>query len=143
MISANIPKNVRKHIYKRDGYRCALCDSTRGIQIHHVLPRGQGGGDWPWNLITLCSCCHALAHGQITAVVKEVFEDGSLDEMRPGDIKQQIVEYLSDYYAELDTLWTPAGPVSSYQLSLQEWDEIVKAQCGLIPWPKRWRKGGK
>jgi len=34
---------VRRGVYKRDGWRCALCDSTDGLQIHHVKPRGKGG----------------------------------------------------------------------------------------------------
>ena len=63
MLSANLTKETRKSIYRRDGYRCALCDSTRFLQIHHVVPRGQGGTDSPHNLICLCSDCHALAHG--------------------------------------------------------------------------------
>ena len=33
MISANIPNNIRKMVYRRDGYRCALCDSTMGLQM--------------------------------------------------------------------------------------------------------------
>ncbi len=33
MISANIPTSTRKAIYRRDGYRCALCDSTQYLQI--------------------------------------------------------------------------------------------------------------
>ena len=39
MISANIPTSTRKAIYRRDGYRCALCDSTQYLQIHHIIPR--------------------------------------------------------------------------------------------------------
>ena len=42
MISANIPTSTRKAIYRRDGYRCALCDSTQYLQIHHIIPRGKG-----------------------------------------------------------------------------------------------------
>ena len=30
----------RKAIYRRDGYQCALCGSTRYLQIHHYIPRG-------------------------------------------------------------------------------------------------------
>ena len=63
MISANLSKSVRRAIYKRDGYRCALCDSPRGLQIHHVMPRSEGGSNDPMNLITLCWVCHAIAHG--------------------------------------------------------------------------------
>ena len=40
---ANINRELRRRIYRRDGWRCALCDSTRYLQIHHVIPRGQGG----------------------------------------------------------------------------------------------------
>ena len=31
----------RKAIYRRDGYQCALCGSTRYLQIHHYIPRGK------------------------------------------------------------------------------------------------------
>ena len=64
VIGAGIPNTTRRGVYKRDGWRCALCDSTDGIQIHHVIPRGEGGSDFPENLITLCWRCHALAHGK-------------------------------------------------------------------------------
>ena len=63
MISANVSNHTRKAVYARDHYRCALCDSPRGIQIHHVIPRSQGGGNQPDNLITLCMYCHAVIHG--------------------------------------------------------------------------------
>ena len=53
MISANLSKSERRAIYKRDGYRCALCDSNRGLQIHHIMKRSQGGSNGPHNLITL------------------------------------------------------------------------------------------
>ena len=91
MIGAGIPNKVRRGVYKRDGWRCALCDSTDGIQIHHVIPRGEGGSDFPENLITLCWRCHALAHG------KKVLDAVDLEK---EDVEQACVEYVSDYYAE-------------------------------------------
>ena len=63
MLSAKLTNQERKAIYRREGYRCALCDSTRYLQIHHVISRGSGGTNHPHNLICLCSDCHALAHG--------------------------------------------------------------------------------
>ena len=63
MISANLSKSERRAIYKRDGYRCALCDSPQGLQIHHIVFRSHGGSNDPANLITLCWRCHAEAHG--------------------------------------------------------------------------------
>ena len=63
MLSAHISNQTRKAVYRRDGYRCALCDDTRGLQVHHVVRRSQGGTDYAHNLITLCWKCHAAAHG--------------------------------------------------------------------------------
>lgn len=90
LIGAGIPKETRKGVYKRDGWRCALCDSSDGIQIHHVIPRGEGGSDFPENLITLCWRCHALAHG------KKVLDAVDLT---PEDVEQACVEYVADLYA--------------------------------------------
>lgn len=90
MISAKLTNAERKAIYRRDGYTCALCGSTKYLQIHHYIHRGQGGSNSPHNLITLCADCHALAHGTNLRDWQDVTQD---------DIEQAIVEYLSDYYA--------------------------------------------
>lgn len=90
MISANIPNSTRKAVYRRDNYACALCDSTKYLQIHHYCHRSQGGNDTPHNLITLCADCHALVHGTI------LNDRGVTQE----DAEQGIVEYLADYYAD-------------------------------------------
>lgn len=94
MISAKIPNTARKKIYARDGYRCALCDSTSGLQIHHCVHRSRGGSNHPHNLIALCSNCHATVHG--TRMYG--------NEMTPEDIEQAITEYLADMYAPS---WNP------------------------------------
>ena len=96
MISAGVPKATRREVYRRDGWRCALCDSTDGLQIHHAVPRGEGGSDFPENLISLCWRCHALAHGT------DVLGGGMTSE----DVEQACVEYLSDFYA-FDGGWYP------------------------------------
>lgn len=41
MLSAKVSNQTRKAVYARDGYRCALCDSTKYIQIHHLVKRSQ------------------------------------------------------------------------------------------------------
>lgn len=95
---ANISTATRRRVYRRDGYRCALCDSTRFLQIHHHVPRGEGGGNSPHNLITLCSDCHAMCHG--------VNLRGWVD-MDQETIVQNCTEYLADLYAGY---WNPWGP---------------------------------
>lgn len=115
-MAAGIPNSERRGVYKRDGWRCALCDSTDGLQIHHVRSRGKGGADHPMNLITLCWRCHAAAHGSILQVDPWVAaeykgrQDGNLDaairEMM-DDVELACVEYVSDYYAEQGEIWYP------------------------------------
>ena len=87
---AGITKERRKQVYRRDGYQCALCSSTTYLQIHHVIPRGEGGSDFPENLITLCSTCHAQIHGYIPL---------EADYMTKDDLELAAVEYVSDIYA--------------------------------------------
>lgn len=91
MISAKIPNSKRKEVYQRDGYRCALCDRSDGLQIHHCIPKGQGGSDRIDNLITLCPYCHSLAHG-----VRTDFPAAYMNQL---DVIQACVEYLADFYA--------------------------------------------
>lgn len=128
MISANITNAQRKAIYRRDGWRCALCDSTKYIQIHHIIQRSRGGGNHPHNLITLCADCHALAHGMdlrglgegdAPATPAQSYYNKALDDLddieRDRPIDQAIVEYMSDLYASEGVLWCP-------------W--LKKGQCG-------------
>ena len=93
MMHARIPNSIRRAIYRRDGYACALCGDPRALTIHHVWPRSIGGGNAPTNLITLCRYCHGLAHGIYLAGMPE---GGFI----PDDVEQAAVEYLSDRYME-------------------------------------------
>lgn len=98
-INANVPNEIRRAIYRRDGYACALCGNPRFLAIHHVVPRGEGGGNMPQNLITLCRNCHALAHGTNLNP-----EEWNIGPEQMADVVQGCVEYVSDMYAGR---WTP------------------------------------
>ena len=110
-LSASIPNETRKAVYARDGYRCALCDDTHGLQIHHIIHRSCGGNDTPCNLITLCWRCHAEAHGTWVAERHAVRPPHTAEEryaayrMLQDEYEQQCVEYVSDYYAERGEEW--------------------------------------
>lgn len=98
-MTANIDNATRKAVYRRDHYRCALCDSTDGIQIHHAIPRGKGGGSTVQNLITLCWRDHALIHSGRKWHVG--------DEITSEEAAQLCVEYLADYYTDDTHVWNP------------------------------------
>jgi len=101
--SMKINNLIRKEVYRRDGFRCALCDATDGLQLHHCVRRSQGGADDPMNLITLCWKCHAVAHGTRLPEYP--------DYMGPEEMRHAIVEYLADFYCGED--WWPweVGPM--------------------------------
>lgn len=92
-----LTNKVRREVYQRDGYVCALCGNHGPLQIHHVIRRGQGGSDSPRNLITLCDKCHAAAHGF---------------DVYPGivsaeDVELAIIQYMADYYTDEESNWVP------------------------------------
>ena len=60
-------KTQRKRALQRDNYRCRICGDTPSspytkLQVHHIIPRSEGGKDNTNNLATLCDLCHAVCH---------------------------------------------------------------------------------
>lgn len=69
-------REVREEVLARDGHECRFCGVTneqheeeygRGLDVHHIIPEGDGGDDVPNNLVALCRSCHRTMeslHGQ-------------------------------------------------------------------------------
>lgn len=64
-------RDVCRIVDRRDGHECRVCerrcsptalDMLQRAERHHVLPRGAGGPDETWNLLTLCKGCHEDKH---------------------------------------------------------------------------------
>lgn len=55
-------QNVFQLVLKTDKHRCQVwgCGCTQDLEVHHIIPRSQGGLDVAWNLITLCSKHHRM-----------------------------------------------------------------------------------
>lgn len=51
-------KGIAKVVKARDKHRCQSCRIKVGLSVHHIVPRDEGGKDYPPNLITLCKFCH-------------------------------------------------------------------------------------
>lgn len=62
--TTTIPPRIRREVLARDNHRCRApgCHRTRFLEVHHIVPRNNGGNNKPDNLITLCSACHRLGH---------------------------------------------------------------------------------
>lgn len=59
--NSNHWKQIRRFVFKRDGYKCKRCGNRRQLSAHHIKPRSEGGVTTPRNLLTLCSYCHDWA----------------------------------------------------------------------------------
>jgi ribosomal protein S27AE len=53
-------REIRQEVLLRDNRYCQACGKERSGQVHHVIPRSEGGSDDFSNLITLCGKCHML-----------------------------------------------------------------------------------
>jgi 5-methylcytosine-specific restriction endonuclease McrA len=64
IFNRGIRSELRMRILHRDDNECALCgDNTlEKLQVHHILPVSEGGGNEGVNLITLCGSDHNMVH---------------------------------------------------------------------------------
>jgi hypothetical protein len=53
-----IPSELRRAVFTRDGGRCVECDSNFDIQYDHVIPVALGGATTEQNLQILCAGCN-------------------------------------------------------------------------------------
>ena len=60
-----IPRAVRRHVLARDHHTCRIpgCRNTHGIEVHHIVPRAEGGSNRAEYLITICGIHHPAVHG--------------------------------------------------------------------------------
>ena len=66
----DVPPSVVRLVWRRDGGRCRVpgCRSTRGLEIHHLVHRADGGNHEIMNLILACSACHVAHHRGIMTI---------------------------------------------------------------------------
>lgn len=56
------PADTHLAVLDRDNWSCRHCGTDRGLHVHHIVYRSQGGTHDQSNLITLCHEHHALVH---------------------------------------------------------------------------------
>ena len=63
-VSRSIPRAVRRRVLHRDHRCCSVpgCGNTRFVDLHHLIPRSEGGKHTADVLITLCGVHHRAVH---------------------------------------------------------------------------------
>lgn len=79
----DIPPDVKRRVWERDGERCILCGSPDAAPNAHYVARSQGGLGIEENIVTLCWPCH-MAYDQSAG---------------RRDIGKRIGRYLRERYA--------------------------------------------
>jgi len=66
----DIPPSVMRFVWRRDGGRCRAdgCRSARGLEVHHIMHRADGGTHDALNCVLLCSACHLAHHRGILEI---------------------------------------------------------------------------
>lgn len=89
----------RQNIFKRDGYECQYCGTTRDLTLDHLVPKARGGKSSWLNLVTACRRCNARK-GDFTPE-----EVGMSVKNRP--FKPSYVIFLRDYSGLVCEEWKP------------------------------------
>lgn len=108
----------RRSILKRDNYSCRLCgDSKNKKEIHHIIPKKNGGGNTENNLITLCRPCHKKVTGVEYKYINKFY---SILERKNSNYNKHIMhvmvgkKYLQDNLKEISSLVLTNG-VDTYK----------------------------
>ena len=92
------PPRTPLHAQAQKGGECSICgDVVRRLQVDHIHPRSQGGGDDPANLRLLCPPCNMSKGGRTDAEWVEALQrriarrraENATDELRLGHLVQE------------------------------------------------------
>lgn len=79
------------------GDGCRVCGANYMNELHHLVPRSQGGDDWPANLVELCRSCHTLIEARNETVSMRLGAKLHADELAYVTQKKGAY-YLNDRY---------------------------------------------
>ena len=78
-----------EQLLAQTGRRCCICKRLHGVQLHHIIPREDGGSDDIDNAIPLCPNCHDEVHaGHASGRVTRRYTPGELKQHRQTTIQQ-------------------------------------------------------
>ena len=56
---------MRMEVFRRDDFKCKICDSIENLCIDHIIPISKGGENKIENYQTLCKSCNSIKKDKI------------------------------------------------------------------------------
>ena len=114
--------NVKQAVLSRDKYTCQICGKKQvKFEVHHIIPKSQGGSNRMENLTTLCSECHHKVHNGELKYNKKVTRFNHTSHM--NIIRKRLMELLKK---EFDNVHETFGYLTKYN---REKLGIPKSHC--------------
>lgn len=136
----SFPQTIVDELLAKTGRMCAVCNRLHGVQVHHIVPRSEGGPDDASNAIPLCPNCHDEVHahyspGRTTRLYTEAELRGHLQRtidlaerqaaLRPGSESWTADVALVQFFAQC--LDRPAFRTLFHQeLSFSDFDRALE-----------------
>ncbi|MBO6274925.1 MAG: HNH endonuclease [Methanobrevibacter sp.] len=102
--------NVKQAVLYRDQYTCQICgEKNLKFEVHHIIPRNQGGTNRMDNLTVLCKKCHHKIHNgklEFKKKVKSFKHSAHMNTMR-----KRLVELLKE---EFENVYETFGYLTKY-----------------------------
>lgn len=96
-----IPPAIRREVMRRDGGRCAVgsCRNAVFVDVHHIVPRADGGAHDPEQMLVLCGAHHRALHkgrliieGRASTGFRILHADGTPYGTLPNPLAAQTAE---------------------------------------------------
>lgn len=110
---SQLKQSTRQEVFDRRGHECIFCGVTgeqheqehgRDLDIHHVIPKREGGSNDPDNLIPVCIGCHRTIESTQGEALSRIANE-ELDRQKlldnTNDLREKVREYKREV-AELD-----------------------------------------
>lgn len=151
-------RQVREKVLERDGHECRFCgmsddkhteENGASLDVHHIIPRSDGGEDTMGNLAALCRSCHRTMeslHGQAMGeIVHEKDHRNDLENLvqaldetkeRWKEADSTIQEFVENHPVfgeefrftpdtEVVESWELDGPLDNIEYPKSEWEAVA------------------
>lgn len=140
----SLSKKTRFDVFKRDGFTCAYCGRKPPavtLEVDHIIPRAEGGGDEIENLVTSCFDCNRGKRDGLLddrAPVRDMAEQAELIKEREDQLRayhaarEAEVDRRSAAFAEVWEYWFYLWDAKSLPRTATPWENVLRNAVDVL-----------